>query len=296
MVITDKFTLLKDIPNVINASSSSMSAYRVDEGIETLHSILSLLEKRVNHFTKNKVYQLLNSDKNEIEIAYIPSYPLPVTYNRTTNQIIINLNPFNTKEISTMNPTARDLYGCLVYGICLKELSTRQSIPDKFAGHVTAYLLSVFIRIFGKEYGLIGTYSTQIPKLKFIISCYIYGAFFNITGDRAFKNSSIGNGYNYKEDIDLLKKFNFTDVNDFVKALDQLKALPGVSKYNFVSKILRMLTIHFIPAVEDCARFIAVLTTSNVPGITPALSPSFYYRYNETEFEAIMQISKRIFR
>jgi len=110
LVITDKFTLLKDIPNILNISSSSLKTYRVDDGIETLHSILSLLEKRVNHFTKNKVYKLLNSNKNEIEIVYMPNYPLPVTYNKSTKQIIINLSSFNTKEISTMNPTSRDLY------------------------------------------------------------------------------------------------------------------------------------------------------------------------------------------
>ena len=295
MVITDKFTLLKDIPNVLNVSSSSLKAYRVDDGIETLHSIMSLLEKRVTHFSKKKVYQLLNSNKNEVEVVYMPNYPLPVSYNKSTKQVIINLSSFNTKEISTMNPTSRDLYGCLVYGICLKELTTKQSIPDRFAGHITAYLLSVFMRIFGKEYGLVGVYSTQIPKLKFMIGCYIYASFFNVKGDRLFKNASLGLSYNYKEDIDLLRKFDFSDVNDFIKALNQLKVFPGVSKYNFVSKILRLLTIHFIPAVEDCARFIAVLTTSEVPGITPALSPAFYYRYNETEFAIIMQISKRIF-
>jgi hypothetical protein len=295
LVITEKFTLLKDIPNILNISSSTLSSYRVDDGTETLHSIMSLLEKKVTHFSKKKVYQLLNSDKNEIEVVYMPNYPLPVTYNKSTKQVIINLSSFNTKEISTMNPTSRDLYGCLVYGICLKELVTRQAIPDRFAGHIVAYLLSVFIRIFGKEYGLIGIYSTQIPKLKFMIGCYIFAAFFNVKGDRLFQNASLGLSYDYKKDIDLLRKFDFSDINDFIKALDQLKVFPGVSKYNFVSKILRMLTINFIPAIEDIARFIAVLTTSEVPGITPALSPAFYYRYNETEFATIMQISKRIF-
>ena len=195
-----------------------------------------------------------------------------------------------------MNPTSRDLYGCMVYGICFKELMVNHSVSEKHAGHISAYLLSVFIRLFGKEYGLIGIYSTQIPKLKFIISCYIYGAFFNITGDIAFRYSSIGISYNYKNDLELLNKFDFTNVNDFIKALDQLKVLPGLSKYNFVSKLLRLVTIHFIPAVEDCSRFISVLTTSSIPGITTSLSPAFYYRYNESEFEVILQIAKRIFK
>ncbi len=295
MVIKEKFLLLKNIPNVVNISSSSLRTRVVDDGFETFKSILNLLEKKITHFTKNKVYKTLNSKKQLIEIVYLPDYSLPVTYNKATKQILINLSSFNTKEITTMNPTSRDLYGSLVYGVCLKELLTKQAIPDKFAGHIIAYLLSVFIRVFGKEYGLIGIYSTQIPKLKFLIACYIYASFFNITGDRMLRNSSIATAYNYKNDIDLLKKFDFTDINEFIKALDQLKVFPGISKYNFVSKIYRFLSIHFIPAIEDCARFICVLTTSDIPGITPALSPAFYYRYNETEFNTVMQIAKRIF-
>lgn len=295
MVNKDKFVLLRDIPNILNLSSSSLKATIVEDGRETLQQILSLLEKRVDHFTKKKVYKLLGSNRNQIEVVYLPSYPIPVSYNKPTKQIIINLASFNTREISTMNPTSRDLYGCLVYGICFKELVTKQSIPHKFAGHITAFLLSVFIRLFGKEYGLLGVYSTQIPKLKFVIACYIYGSFFNITGETAYRYSSVGIAYDYRQDYDILKKFDFTDVNDFIKALDQLKVLPGISKYNFVSKVLRLLSIHFIPAIEDCPRFMSVLTTSNVPGITPALSPSFYYRYNETEFDVMMQMSKRIF-
>lgn len=295
MVRKDKFVLLKDIPNILDLSSSSLKPYIVEDGRETLQQILSLLEKRVTHFTKKKVYNLLGKEKNQVEVVYLPSYPLPVSYNKGTKQIIINLSSFSTKEISTMNPTSRDLYGCLVYGICFKELLGTQSIPDKIAPHITAFLLSVFIRLFGKEYGLIGIYSTQIPKLKFVISCYIYGAFFNLTGETAYRYSSMGIAFDYKKNIDLLNKFDFTDVNDFIKALDQLKVLPGISKYNFVSKMLRLLSIHFIPAIEDCPRFFSVLTTSNVPGITPALSPSFYYRYNETEFDVIMQVAKRIF-
>ena len=295
MVTKEKFELLKDIPNILDLSSSSIRQYIVEDGVETLHSILYLLEKKVKHFTKDKVYSVLKS-KNQVEVLYLPSYPLPVTYNNPTDQIIINLSSFNTREISTMNPTPRDLYGCLVYGICFRELIKTTTISEKLAGHITAYLLSVFIRLFGKEYGLIGIYSTQIPKLKFVISCYIYGAFFNITGDQAYKSSSVGVAYNYRDDYELLKKFDFTNVNDFIKALDQLKVLPGLSKYNFVSKILRLISIHFIPAIEDCSRFISVLLTSSIPGITPSLSPAFYYRYNENEFDIIMQMANRIFK
>jgi len=296
LVIKEKFTLLKDIPNVLNLSSSSLRAHRVDEGIETLYTILLLHEKKVTHFTKKKVYKLLKSKQNLIEVVYLPNYSLPVSFNKPTNQIIINLSAFGTREITSMNPSPHDLYGCLVYGICFWELISKQSIPTRVAPHITAFLLSTFIRVFGKEYGLVGTYSTQIPKLKYLISCYIYASFFNIKGDRLFRDASIGISYDFRNDLDQLKKYDFSNVIDFIKALDKLKVFPGINKYNFVSKILRFLSLHFIPAIEDSARFISVITTSNVPGISATLSPAFYYRYNETEFDIIIQIAQRIFK
>ena len=61
MVIKEKFTLLKDIPNILNMSASSLRAHRVVDGNETLHTVLALHEKRVNHFTKKKVYKLSTS-------------------------------------------------------------------------------------------------------------------------------------------------------------------------------------------------------------------------------------------
>ena len=297
MVIKDKFKLLKDIPNVLKLSSSSLRSHRITEGRETLQIVLNLLQKKVDHYTKKKVYKLLNDKKkNYIEVVYISTYSLPVAYNKTTDQILINLSAFATREITAMNPTSKDLYGCLVYGICLRELMNKKPIPTSFAPHITAFLLSVFIRVFGKEYGLLGKYSTQIPKLKFIISCYVYSSFFNITGSIMIRNSSIGLAYNFKEDLDKLNSYDFSNTYEFIKALDELKVFPGINKYNFVKKVLTILTIHFIPAIEDCSRFMAVLTTSMIPGITPALSPSFYYRYNETVFNTIIKYSERIFK
>lgn len=295
MVVKEKFVLLKNVPNILNISSSSLKAYKIEDGKETLYSILELLEKKVNHFTKKKVYKLLKTKSNLFEVIYLPKYSLPVTFNRGTNQIIINLSAFGTREITTTNPTSRDLYGCLAYGICFWELISKQSLPSSVAPHISAYLLSTFIRVFGKEYGLIGTYSTQIPKLKFMISCYIYSSFFNISGNTMLRNSSVGSSYNFKQDYDKLIRYDFSNPSDFIKALDELKVFPGIGKYNFVSKILRFLSLQFIPAIEDVSRFMSLMTASNIPGITDKLSPAFYYRYNETEFDILMQISKRIF-
>lgn len=294
MIIRDRFILLKDIANVLDLSPTVLQANSVKEGVERTTSIMKIMEKRINHYSQKKVYKTINQ-KDSYNIVYIPKYPLPVSYNKPTKSIIINLASFRTREITPTNPNPRDLYACLVYGVCFKELVTGgYKIPDRFAPILTTYLLSIFIRIFGKEYGLLGYYSTQIPKLKFIISCYINHAFFGIKGESNYKKSSVVGGYDYRDEIKRLNMYNFSNVEEFIRALSELSVLPGLNKYNFTSKLLRMLTINFLPVVEDCARFISIMTTSNVPGVT--FIPSAFYRYNEVEFDKIIEISKLVFK
>jgi hypothetical protein len=294
MIVKDKFVLLKDIANVLDLSSTVIQANSVTDGVDRTTSIMKIMEKRMTHYSKKKVYKTINQ-KDSYNIVYIPKYPLHVSYNKPTKSIIINLASFGTREITPTNPNPRDLYGCLVYGVCFKELVTGgYKVPDRFSPILTTYLLSIFIRIFGKEYGLLGYYSTQIPKLKFVISCYINHAFFGVKGESNYKKSSVVSGYDYRDEIKRLNMYDLSDIDEFIRALSELSVLPGISKYNFTSKLLRMLTINFLPVVEDCARFMSVMTTSNVPGVT--FIPSALYRYNETEFDKIIEISKLVFR
>ncbi len=294
MIVKDRFTLIQEIPNVLDLSPAVIRANSVTDGVNRTNSIMEIMEKRITHYTKKKVYKTIKQ-KDSYYIVHIPKYPLPVSYNKPTKNIVINLAHFGTREITPTNPNPRDIYATLVYGVCFSQIAGGSyKVPEKFAPIMITFLLSVFMRVFGKEYGLLGYYSTQIPKLKFIISCYIYSAFFGIKGMSNYKKSSVVSGYGFQEEVKQLDKYNFSDINDFIIALSELRVLPGISKYNFTSKLLRMLTINFIPAVEDCARFISVLTTSNVPGVS--FIPSAYYRYNEIEFDKVIEISKIIFR
>lgn len=297
MIIKDKFILLKDIPNVLDLSPNIVRANSIKNGQERTRVIMGLMESRIEHFTKKSVFSLVKNKKESFNIVYLPNYSLPVSYNKPTKTIIINLSSFGVRDISPNNPSPRDLYAALAYGICFEKLVTKKAVvPERFAQVIVSYLLSTFVRIFGKEYGLLGIYSTQIPKFKFLISCYILTSFFGIKGNESFKLSMLSSGYDYTQEHDELKKYDFSNINEFIKALSELKVLPGISKYNFASKIYRFLGVGFLPVLEDCSRFISVMTASNVPGVTPAIASSAYYRNNEGEFSKIIEISKIIFR
>ena len=68
----------------------------------------------------------------------------------------------------------------------------------------------------------------------------------------------------------------------------------GINKYRFTEKILKFFTINFIPAIEDCSRFVSSIAASNVPG--SKLVPGFIYTYNEIEYNKIVQLSNYILK
>ena len=295
MIIKDKFVLLKDIPNVLNISSTLVKANSIENGPRKIFVILKLIEQRINHYTKDKIFKLISDvkEREKIHIVNFPSYPLHISYNRSTNGIIINLSAFGTDDISRVDP--KNLYACLIYGVCFKNLVTGQAkIKESYYSIISNYYLTLFMKMFGKEYGLLGTYSTEIGKLKFLISCYILGAFFGITGEVAYKKASIVSFYNYKEILDKLKMYDFTNVDDFIKSLSGLQVMPGISKHRFTEKILKWFTINFIPAVEDLSRFMSSIATSSFSGSN--VIPVFISKYNEPEYAKLIDITKYIFR
>jgi len=46
----------------------------------------------------------------------------------------------------------------------------KAKIKDAYFSVIVAYLNTVFVRVFGKEYGLLGVYSNKLPKMKFLLS------------------------------------------------------------------------------------------------------------------------------
>jgi len=296
MQFKEKFILLKDTPNVISLSPSSLHTYTVPGDTQNLVRAIKLVQKQINHFTGKRVKELTEdifTARKNISVVNIPKYPLPVSYSKSVDKIVINLNPLGVDEIAKVD--YKVVYAALAYGICFRDIVTKKiKIKDMYAGPMVAFLNTMFVRLFGKEYGLLGVYSTKLPKLKFLLACYILSSFFDIKGDKAFRKASTASGYSYKAEIDKLKKYDFTRIDDFIKSLSDLKVMPGLSKVHFTKKILQFFGLNFLPALEDLARFISTITVSNISG--GGIAPSFIYTYNAQEFNKLLEISKIIFR
>lgn len=296
MVIKDKFRLVSNAENVINVSSSVIQKYSSEENSPRhVFAILELKKKSIVHFTSNTIMDWVsNKTKREsIQIVKVDDYPLPVTYNPPTKGNVINLKPFSVDEVSSMSPN--DLYASLVYAYTFQKLVTKKyKIKEEYAKVIVNYLLSFYVQVFGKEYGLVGIYASGIPKLKFLTACYILSAFFGIkTSPSLFQKASTIAPYLYNNEIEQLKKYDFSLVEDFIQAISDTKVMPGLTITKFTSKLYRFFGVDILPAMEDCSRFFSVILTSSVPG--NRLVPKYLFKYNQTEYFQLIEILRRMF-
>ena len=296
MIIKDKFRLVSGAENVIKVSSSVIKKYSDEENSPRhVFAILELKRKSIAHFTMPTIMAWVsNINKREsIQVVKVDDYPLPVTYNPPTKGHIINLKPFSVDEVSSMSPN--DLYASLVYAYAFEKMVTKKfKIKEEYAKYIVNYLLSFYVQIFGKEYGLVGIYASGIPKLKFLVACYILSAFFGYkTSPKLFQKASTLAPYMYADEIDSLKIYDFMQVEDFIKAISDLKVMPGLTVTKFTSKLYRFFGMNILPGIEDCSRFFSVILTSSVPG--NRLVPKYLFKFNQNEYTRLIDITRGIF-
>jgi len=241
-MIKQKFDLLKGVENVIKVSGSTVSKALVANGPRKIFVNLELERQRINHFTKDRVFNLISgiTARKQVQVVKFDKYALPVTYNVTTKSLIINISHFGVDDILSSKPGPINLYALMVYGITFADLvSGKGRVSDRYVSVMADYLTSLLIRFFGKQYGLLGSFSSEIVKLKFLINCYVLGSFFGITGLRAWKRASAASSFSYKDLEDKLKRYYFTTINDFITSLTETGVMPNINRHLFAGKVLQ---------------------------------------------------------
>ena len=301
MVVKGSFILLKDVPNLLRLPTSTIKSYSIPNGQRKTAVILELNKNKINHFSVEKVYSMLHDleKRKQFVVVNIPDYNLFVSYNIPTKQIILNLSAYNRDydDLYPTEPDPKDLYTQLVYGIIFKDLVTGTvKIKDNYFAPISNFILSMCINVFGKEYGLLGTYSNRITELNFLVNCYVLDSFFGISGKKAYKMASAASGFSFRDIEKDLGKFDFSNIESFISALSYFKIMSGIDKYSFTSKIFRSTRgeINFIPALEDLSRFVGIMTCISMKGSN--LIPTYLSKYNEDSFNRVIEISKIIFK
>ena len=294
MIIKKNFELLRGTSNYLDLSPQVISHLSIENGPRKIFVVLELVKSNIQHFTKDKVYDFISdiNVRKKLHVIKLPSYLLPIAYNQKTDGIILNLSAFGVDDIYPTNPGALNIYACLVYGLTLNAyLSGNKTIDIKYFKLIADYLTSIFMRVFGKIYGLLGSFSVKIPLLKFLISSYVLESFFGLTGIENYRKASSVSAYDFRQ-MDTTQ-LQLNSILGLIQALSDLKVMPGMNRYIFSSKIMRMFSFHFIPALEDISRFISIIATSNIKG--SSVVPTFINKYNETNYNLIVDLTKKIF-
>src|SRR4030042_5783760 len=295
MFVKERFKLVTS-QNIIQLSKNDILRYSLPKGPTKIASVLQMVEDKVNHFTKARIYRYLSEKAlYRTAVLIIPDYPFSVSWNAPTNQIVINLHNFGIDDIYPNNPDPLNLYALMVYGISFSNLANGSvTISPNHYPPMAAFLFTLFIRLFGKEYGLSTSFSTELSKLYFLLQVYVLASFFEVTGSEAYVKASISSMFDYKEYIDFLNNYDFKDTGHFVACLSDFKIMPGITKTKFSEKFWRYFGVDFLPALEDISRFISIMTCVSIPG--SSIVPTYLAKkYNVSEFNKIMEISKVIF-
>lgn len=298
MVIKNEFELLNRTPNLLNVPSSTLKSYEQEENSPRhIFTFLTLKQKNIKHFTKDKIFKFIGDvqERETLRVVNFEKYPLTVTLNGSSKDIVINLKPFDIEDIASLNPN--DLFASIVYGYGFSKLITKQvKIGDIYAKPIIEFLTSMFVRVFGKEYGLTEIYSTGIPKLKFLLSCYIFASFFGQANDASLlRKASSTAPYNYQDEMRQILSYDYSSITQFLKALSDLKVMPGVKPYSFTTKIYRYFGINMLAALEDPSRFLMAIVCASIGG--SKVVPTFIStKYNERAFSQLIELAKKVYR
>ena len=132
--------------------------------------------------------------------------------------------------------------------------------------------------------------------MKFLISCYVYAAFFGYPNSmELFKTASKAAPFLYNNEIELLKKYDYSKIEDFIQVLSDSKVMPGISLIFFTKTIHSFMKVEMLAAMEDCSRFFCSLLTANIPGCR--IIPSYIgNKYNERAYYNIVDIMRGMFK
>jgi hypothetical protein len=297
MIIKDKFKLINNVDNVIKISKSVLNANEAEENSPRhIFTFLTLKQNSITHFAKKPIFRFI-SDKREREKLKIVTinYPLSATYNSSTKNMVINLKALDVEEAANLSPN--DLYAAVLYAYTFSRLvSGEATVADIYAPPIVSFLTSMFVRIFGKDFGLTETYASSIPKLKFLLACYIYCAFFGHPTNRDLLRRAISIApFRYQDEEAQILKYDFSDITQFLKALSELKVMPGLKVYGFTTKMFRFFKIDMIAGLEDLSRFICVILLSSITG--SSIVPSFISKkFNEREYKKLLDLAQRVIK
>lgn len=286
MIVKDKFELVYktsgDVYNVAPLASSTLKAYELEKD-EYDH-----LRMMVNSFSKAKRHpasNIVSKELNSLILVKMDSYPLP-GFVTNRGQGVVNLSVFPVKMITDYMPS--DMFSLFLYTIALKNFINKKPFKAGTEANISGMIFSIFMKLFGKKSGLIGSYGYLIPKLQYLIYLYVSVAMMGLPQNESTKKKIAAITYTDKDDLDL--NYDFKSTSEFLKSINNNNIIP-MSENKFSTTIINMGGIASLPMFEDTSRFFATLMACGIPN---SQFPPTWVKINPNLYGKLVDISTRM--
>jgi len=264
MLVKDKFELIYDrsgdMPNIVNLRSSYLKSYSIPK------SDINYIKNVALTYAKNKsdlqLYKVLGKNIDECKLINFPQYILPGFLNKEGIPFV-NINALSSYgSITEYSPV--DIYTLYLYSISLKTFMEKKPFNSDMVEHIASYFFAVFMKIFGKKSGLLGSYKNHIPKLRFLIWIYVAKSMFGEELTEKYKRkTALICGLS---DLDSVKQnYNFASTKEFLKSVNENRIIP-LSENIFSSRMISLGGTNSLPLFEDVSRLFSTFICADVTG------------------------------
>ncbi len=282
MIVKEKFELIYgkngNVYNVLPVRKPTLAPYQISKE-EFFH--LKILS---DAFSKTHMSgKIVQSNIDKAMAVRIPEYPLPGFVTKD-GIAVINLSVLPSEHISDY--ASADVYSMFLYAISLKAYATTKPFEKEIENHVAEFIMSKFMSLFGKKYGLTGSHRDLIPHMQVIIALYVHSSMMGYPLDDTEIDKLSSKFLTDANDLKLVKELNTTI--GFLRALKYNNIIP-LSENKFSTTIINLAGVSSLPLFEDISRFFATLLASSVSG--NSLFSRYWGKGNRKMYEKLVEIA-----
>jgi len=244
------------VQNVVSLNRGTLKAYEIEK-IDFDHIIM--LAKSFSRIKQHPASKIIDSEAQKLIIVRMDSYPLPA-FVTNKGYGVINLSVLPARNITDYSSS--DVYSMFLYTIALKYYISKTPFKLGIESNVAGMIFSIFMKVFGKKAGLIGSYKYLIPKLQFLIYLYVSVSMVGYPNN----NSTIKKigSITYTDPSELKLDYDFNNTSDFLKSINDNDIIP-LSENKFSSTMINSGGVASLPMFEDLSRFFATLLACGIP-------------------------------
>lgn len=281
----DRIELIQNSLNTISEPQQNIDKASISkDDVETIGYVLkTYLHKMKSHTMYNIIKQEVEQGFAHCDFINNPAYSLPATVNKSTRKVVVNISYFQKSDVS--NISATDLYAVLAYGFVFLYF-TYKPVDKNMDRPMCDFICSVLIKMFAKKYALVGTFTYEIPRLRYIVNYYVLKKFFDYDAKECdIKAQLFQNFNNTKEDKINCEQFDgMNSIKEMINCLDHYDIFRGMTVYFFAQSVLKSFGIPTLAAFELPQRLLATLVACDC---NSKIFPSYFMGMNSQIYNQI---------